>query len=94
MPANDEPCCENDCFAVVSDKSRQSFPDRTDRGLKNLGKAVFPVDSSMDEVEGDHAFATLECSAATGHASVLEGPKEDGRQRAPDAWRNALGAPA
>jgi predicted CoA-binding protein len=77
MASNHETFWENDCFAVVGDKAKQNFPVLTYRGLKKLGKAVFPVDPSLEEVEGDHAYATLEGLPSKVDAVVLEVPKED-----------------
>ena len=94
MPSNHKPCWENDCSAVVSEKARQGFPVLMDRSLKDIVKAVFPVDSSMEKIEGDHAYPMLECFPATVDAGVLEMPDEDATQQAPDAWRDLLGAPA
>ena len=79
MASNYETFWENDCFAVVGDKAKQNFPVLTYRGLKKLGKAVFPVDPSVEEVEGDHAYATLEGLPSKVDAVVLEVPKEDTR---------------
>jgi len=79
MASNYETFWDNDSFAVVGDKARQSFPVLTYRGLKKLGKAVFPVDPSAEEIEGDRAYATLECLPAKVDAVVLEVPKEDTR---------------
>jgi predicted CoA-binding protein len=74
MASNHETFWENDCFAVVGDKAKQNFPVLTYRGLKKLGKAVFPVDPSLEEVEGDHAYATLEGLPSKVDAVVLEVP--------------------
>ena len=79
MTSNYESFWENDCFAVVGDKAKQNFPVLTYRGLKKLGKAVFPVDPSMDEIEGDTAYPTLDSLPAKVDAVVLEVPKEDTR---------------
>ncbi len=79
MTSNYETFWENDCFAVVGDKAKQNFPVLTYRGLKKLGKTVFPVDPSVEEIEGDRAYATLESLPAKVDAVVLELPKEDTR---------------
>jgi predicted CoA-binding protein len=79
MTSNYETFWENDCFAVVGDKAKQNFPVLTYRGLKKLGKTVFPVDPSVEEIEGDRAYATLESLPAKVDAVVLEVPKEDTR---------------
>ena len=77
MTSNYETFWENDRFAVVGDKAKQGFPVLTYRGLKNLGKSVFPVDPCMTEIEGDHAYATLDDLPAKVDAIVLEVPKAD-----------------
>ena len=79
MPSNYETFWKNDRFAVVGDKAKQNFPVLTYRGLKKLGKSVFPVDPSADEIEGDHTCATLEDLPEKIDAVVLEVPKEDTR---------------
>ena len=79
MVSNYETFWEKDRYAVVGDKAKQNFPVLTYRGLKKLGKSVFPVDSSVEEIEGDHAYATLEDLPAKVDAVVLEVPKEDTR---------------
>ena len=79
MTSNYETFFDNNYFAVVGDKAKQNFPVLTYRGLKKLGKAVFPVDPSENEIEGDHAYASLEDLPAKVDAVVLEVPKEDTR---------------
>ena len=79
MTSNYETFWENDSFAVVGDKAKQNFPVLTYRGLKKLGKEVFPVDPSVEEIEGHHAYATLDGLPAKVDAVVLEVPKEDTR---------------
>jgi len=77
MASNYETFFENDRFAVVGDKAKQNFPVLTYRGLKKLGKQVFPIDPSVEEIEGDHAYAALDGLPAKVDAVVLEVPKED-----------------
>ena len=77
MTSNYESFWEHDSFAVVGDKAKLNFPILTYRGLKKLGKSVFPVDSSVNEIEGDHAYATFEGLPEKVDAVVLEVPKED-----------------
>ena len=79
MASNYETFWINSCFAVVGDKAKQNFPVLTYRGLKRLGKEVFPVDPSETEIEGDHAYSTLKDLPAEVDAVVLEVPKEDTR---------------
>jgi len=79
MTSNYETFWDNDCFAVVGDTAKQNFPVLTYRGLKKLGKTVFPVDPSVAEIEGDHAYATLDVLPEKVDAVVLEVPKADTR---------------
>ncbi|MDX1388319.1 MAG: CoA-binding protein [Acidobacteriota bacterium] len=75
-------------FAVVGNAGKKNFPVLTYRGLKTLGKVVYPVDPSAQEIEGDRAFATLDALPEKVDAVVLEVPKEDTRDwvaRAADA---------
>ena len=77
MASNYETFWDKDCFAVVGDQAKQNFPVLTYRGLKNLGKRVFPIDPSVEEIEGDHAYATLRDLPGKVDAVVLEVPKKD-----------------
>ena len=79
MASNYESFWENDSFAVVGNTARQNFPILTYRGLKNLGKSVFPVDPSVEEIESDRAYASLDSLPVKVDAVVLEVPKEDTR---------------
>lgn len=81
MASNYETFWENERFAVVGNKGKQNFPVLTYRCLKKLGKAaVFPVDPSTPEIEGDQAFAALEDLPAKVDAVVLEVPKEETKE--------------
>lgn len=77
MTSNYETFWQNDCFAVVGDKAKQNFPLLTYQGLKKLSKSVFPVDPSVEEIEGDKTYATLDGLPEKVDAVVLEVPKED-----------------
>ena len=78
MPKMDyESFWENRSFAVVGHRARKNFPQLTYRGLKKLGKVVFPVDPSADEIEGDKVYADLEALPQHVDAVVLEVPKEE-----------------
>jgi hypothetical protein len=66
-------------FAVVGHEAKKNFPRLTYRGLKKLGKVVFPVDPSAKEIEGDKAYPSLEALPEKVDAVVLEVPKEDTR---------------
>ena len=80
MPNMDyETFWNNRSFAVVGHAAKKNFPRLTYRGLKKLGKVVFPVDPSVDEIEGDKAYADLEVLPEKVEAVVLEVPKEETR---------------
>ena len=77
MASNYETFWEHNSYAVVGNKAKRNFPLLTYRGLRKLGKAVFPVDPSTEEIEKDHAYATLDELPTRVDAVVLEVPKED-----------------
>jgi predicted CoA-binding protein len=77
MASNYETFWENRSFAVVGHTAKKNFPLLTYRGLKGLGKVVFPVDPSMGEIEGERAYPDLEHLPEQVDAVVLEVPKED-----------------
>lgn len=79
MASEYETFWENRSFAVVGHAAEKNFPVLTYRGLKHLGKVVFPVDPSTDEIEGDKAYASLEDLPEMVDAAVLEVPKEETR---------------
>ena len=58
-------------------RSKGKFPRLTYQGLKKLGKVVFPVDPSANEIEGDKVYADLEVLPQEVDAVVLEVPKEE-----------------
>lgn len=67
----------NGSFAVIGDAKKKNFPILTYRGLVKLGKTVFPVDPSMEEIEGDRVYPDLASLPHKVEAAVLEVPKED-----------------
>jgi predicted CoA-binding protein len=79
VASNYEVFWENGSFAVVGHTAKRNFPRLTYRGLKNLGKVVFPVDPSADEIEGDKAYTNLGALPQRVDAVVLEVPKEETR---------------
>jgi uncharacterized protein len=80
MPSNHELFFQNDRFAVVGHTHAGSFPKLTYQGLKNLGKTVYPVDPSLDEVAGDKAYQNLKALPEKVDGVILEVPKEETRQ--------------
>jgi predicted CoA-binding protein len=75
-------------FAVVGHAGKKNFPRLTYNGLKQAGKVAFPVDPSMDDIDGDKTYADLEGLPEKVDAVVLEVPKEETKNwvaRAADA---------
>jgi predicted CoA-binding protein len=77
MTSNYEKFFELESFAIVGNKAKKNFPVLTYGGLKKLGKTVFPVDPSTDEIEGDRAYPDLASLPQKVDGAVLELPKED-----------------
>jgi len=66
-------------FAVVGHAGKKNFPVLTYRGLKQLGKTVFPVDPSVNDVDGDKTYADLAGLPGKVDAVVIEVPREETR---------------
>jgi uncharacterized protein len=64
-------------YAVVGDNAKHPFPKLTFRGLKRNGKTAFPVDTSVDSIEGERTFKSLAELPETVDAVVIEVPKEE-----------------
>ena len=79
MASNYETFWNNRSFAVVGHRAKKNFPHLTYRGLKRVGKVVFPVDTSVREIDGDRTYHNLEVLPEKVDASVLEVPKEETR---------------
>ena len=77
MPSHHEAFFEHDSFAVVGHSDKHDFPKLTYNGLKQLGKTVYPVDPSVETVEGDPAFPDLGALPGPVQGVVLEVPKEE-----------------
>ena len=77
MPSHYERFWQYESYAVVGHSAKKTFPKLTYRGLKKLGKKVFPVDPSAKDIEGDEAHPDLESLPETVEAVVLELPKEE-----------------
>lgn len=71
---------ESGSFAVVGHAKRRNFPHLTYRALKRSGKRVFPVDSSVEEIDGDRAYRDLRSLPGKVDAAVLEVPRDETRQ--------------
>ena len=77
MASHFETFWDNHSFAVVGHAAKKNFPHLTYRGLKRLGKVVFAVDPSTEEIDGDRAHADLALLPEKVDAVVLEVPKQD-----------------
>lgn len=66
-------------FAVVGNAAKKSFPRLTYRGLKKMGKTVFPIDPSASVIDGDVAFPNFDQLPRSVDAVVIEVPKEETR---------------
>jgi predicted CoA-binding protein len=79
MPSNREVFWQLSKFAVVGHTAKKPFPRLTYRGLKNLGKTVFPVDPSTSAIDGDSTYADLASLPEPVDGVVLEIPREECR---------------
>ena len=77
MPSFHESFFLNDCFAVVGHSEKKPFPKLTYKGLKALGKTVYPVDASISEIEGDQTYPDLQSLPGMVGGVVLELPREE-----------------
>ncbi len=77
MSSNFETFWDHQSFAVIGHEARKNFPVLTYQGLKKHGKTVYPVDPSVQQIEGDRAYADLACLPDKADAAILEVPKEE-----------------
>lgn len=77
MPSNYETFFDHHAYAVVGHHARKPFPRLTYAGLKKRGKQVFPVDPTLNAVEGDKTFASLADLPSKVDAAVLELPQDE-----------------
>lgn len=80
MPSNYESFWQHGRYAVVGHKAKRNFPELTYKGVKKLGKTVFAVDPSLDEVQGDAVFKDLGALPEKVDGVVLETPPEETRE--------------
>ncbi len=64
-------------FAVVGHSKAKPFPMLSYRGLKAMGKTVYPVDPSADNIDGDKAFANLGALPGPVEGLIIEVPKAE-----------------
>lgn len=79
MASKYEDFWEHNSFAVVGHSAKKNFPHLTYRGLKKRRKVVFPIDPSVEAIDGDRAYADLQALPDKVDALVLEVPKEETR---------------
>ena len=64
-------------FAVVGHSKAKPFPVLSYRKLKAMGKTVYPVDPSTDDIDGDKTFANLGALPAPVEGLIVEVPKNE-----------------
>ena len=79
MGSTREAFWEKGSFVVVGDSGGKGFPRLTYRGLKRLGKTVYPVDPSAAEIEGDPTFPDLSGLPGPVEGAVLELDRKETR---------------
>jgi predicted CoA-binding protein len=77
MPTHHEAFFGHESFAVIGHSKKRSFPRLTYNGLKNLGKTVYPIDQSAENIEGDPTFPDFSALPGPVQGVVLEVPKEE-----------------
>jgi predicted CoA-binding protein len=77
MASDHEKFWSHASFAVVGHTGKKGFPKLSYRALKERGKQVFPVDPSVDAIDGDRAYPDLASLPERVEAVVLETPRED-----------------
>ena len=77
MPTNHEAFFELPSFAVVGHTKARNFPELSYKGLKKMGKTVYPIDPSVDEVDGDKTYKDLESLPTPVSGIILEVPNSE-----------------
>lgn len=77
MASNYETFWQHKIYALVGNSAKRAFPRLTYRGLKQLGKSVYPVDKSVTEIEGDTVYPDFGSIPSAIDAVILELPKEE-----------------
>jgi predicted CoA-binding protein len=75
MASDYESFWEHQSYAVVGHSAERDFPRLTYGGLKQNGKTVYPVDPSVDQIDGDPTYPDLNALPNPVDAVVLEVPK-------------------
>jgi len=79
MPSNYERFFDAERFAVIGHSAAKPFPILSYKGLKRLGKTVYPVDKSAERIDGDQAYASLAALPRQPQAVIIEVPKAETR---------------
>ncbi|MEA1050296.1 CoA-binding protein [Lamprobacter modestohalophilus] len=79
VPSNYETFFNAERFAVIGHSASKPFPILSYKGLKRLGKTVYPVDVSAERIDGDQAYASLDALPQTPEAVIIEVPKQETR---------------
>ena len=77
MTTSNEEFWNHKSFAFVAHSAKKPFPTLSYGELKKQGKQVFPVDPSVEEIEGDATFPDLVSLPQKVDAVVLEAPREE-----------------
>lgn len=77
MPSEYETFFEKQCYVVVGHEAKRPFPRLTFGGLRRKGKAVFAVDPTLAEVDGQRTYSDLAALPEVPEAAVLELPREE-----------------
>ncbi len=77
MLSNHEIFFAKNNYAVVGNSKAQNFPKLTLRGLKKMGKTVFAIDPSVDEIDGEKTYKDLSSLPVKVDGIVLEVPKKE-----------------
>lgn len=79
MPSNYESFFTAERFAVIGQSDAKPFPMLSYRGLKRLGKTVYPVDEDAERIDGDQVYRSLDTLPQRPEAVIIEVPKEGTR---------------
>jgi predicted CoA-binding protein len=79
MASDFETFWEKDSFAVVGHAADRRFPVLTYRGLQQLGKTVFAVDPTIEEIDGERTYPDFAYLPRPVDAVILEVPKKETR---------------
>ncbi|MBK1722851.1 CoA-binding protein [Thiocystis violacea] len=90
MASSYETFFDHDRFAVVGHSQAKPFPLLSYRGLKRLGKTVYPIDPSSALIDGDTAYPSLDALPGPIEALIIEVPRAETRDWVEAAARAGL----